>query len=170
MMVLEPILKDPVWSGGPFEVALAAAAVARYPLQEIGGSIVEELANSSCTVCLDMPRTWFGPSFCFSFQPPNSIFVYGNMTSHLSGNGKKKKYEKCTWIRFEVGKSTLCGSNHMYILCVQSEGHDGSKWNCNFNKGTGENKDWMETAWNCEMSWHPWLAGSYIEDNGSDLT
>lgn len=42
---------------GPFEVALAAAAGARYPLQEIGGPIVEELANSSCSVCLDMPRT-----------------------------------------------------------------------------------------------------------------
>ena len=38
----------------PFEVALAAAAGARYPLQEIGGPIVEQRANCSCSGCSDM--------------------------------------------------------------------------------------------------------------------
>lgn len=63
-------------------MALAAAVRARYPLHKIGRAIVEELANCSCSVCLDMLQTRFGPLLGFSFHSAYSIFVYGKMTSH----------------------------------------------------------------------------------------
>lgn len=50
-----------VRGGGLFEVALAAAAGAGLPLQEIGGPIVGELANSSCSGCLDILRHDLAP-------------------------------------------------------------------------------------------------------------
>lgn len=70
MVVLKPILKRSCLKWGPFEVALAAAAGARYPLQETVGRIVGKLASGSCSVCLDMPPTRFGSSLHFSFQSP----------------------------------------------------------------------------------------------------
>lgn len=91
---------------GAFGVALAAAALARYPSQEIHGPIVGKLASSSCSVCLDVaPTRFLAPFrstsffsfFFFSFQSPRLLhlcFSGGGTSRH---SGCDRKCVKCAW-------------------------------------------------------------------------